>query len=267
MRAKAPHVGVAYTYIYFITWLYRYAKYSTMDLQDTDISGIKEMLGYASTNKELNYIIRRNGVLDRLGITKTLTFKEAPVQWYLNEYHKDIVEWNYFEDMNDSLKGIGENINIKRRQIKEPLFATSERVVYERVYNGTFFDKEHTHQMPFEVFVECMTNPELGCTAFYIYGYLASRCGLNGGQIQVSIETIGNKTGIRNTTRDKALDALKKFRLIGCIAENFVFERGEHQTDSNTYWVYTDANWFTSSAIDYTKRRVIHISQHLGRRK
>jgi hypothetical protein len=265
MSAKAPHVAIAYTYTYYITWLYRYAKYGVMELENTSDKKIKRVLGLAETNKEINYIIKKNGVLDRLGITKTLSFLEAPVRWYFWEDDTTIPEWILFKEVNDDLRDIGKNVNIKRKQIKEPLLATSEREVGDgNVFNGTFYDKEYTHQMPFEVFTECMTNPELGCTAFYIYGYIASLCGLNDGHVSVSVETISKKTGIRHTTRDKALDALKKFGLIGCIPENFVIERGEYKTDANTYWVYTDAERFTTKPMNYPKRKVIHVSKYLN---
>lgn len=255
MNAKTPHVAIAYTYIYFITWLYRYAKYGVMDLENVTDKRIKYILGLAETNKEINYIIKKNGVLDTLGITKTVSFLEAPVEWYFWEDDTSHPEWSYFKDRNDGLK-----VNVKRKQIKEPVFAINTREVNDTEYNGTFYDKEYTHQIPFEVFIECMTNPDLGCTAFYIYGYLASRCGTNGGQIQVSVETISKRTGIRHTTRDKALDALKKFGLIGCIPENFVVERGEYKTEANTYWIHKDAERFTTEPINYPKRNVIHRS-------
>ncbi|UOY94184.1 helix-turn-helix domain-containing protein [Ectobacillus sp. JY-23] len=261
MRVKAPHVAIAYTYIYFITWLYRYAKYGVMDLDNVTERKIKYILGLSETNKEINYIIKKNGVLDRLGITKTVSFLEAPVRWYFYEEDTSCPQWVYFEEMNRSLKDIDKHTNVKKRKIKEPLFATSEREVNDSIYNGTFYNKEYTHQIPFEVFIECVTNPNLGCTAFYIYGYLASRCALNGGYIEVSVETISKRTGIKPTTRDKVLDALKKFGLIGCSPEDFVIERGEHKTDANTYWVHRDASRFTTTPINYQKRKVIHSSR------
>jgi hypothetical protein len=264
MEKKAPHIAVAYTFTYFITWLYRYAKYSTMNIDDTDIKGIKRLIGYSTSNKELNYIIKKDGVLDRLGITKTLSFNEAPVQWFINENYKDVVEWNYFKEMNESLKEIGKNINTKRKQIKEPLLATNKRIESDIEFYGTFFDKEYTHHIPFDVFIECMTNSNLGCTAFYIYGYLSSRCGMNGGHIQVSVETISKKTGIRPTSRNNGLDALKKYGLIECLPENFIIERGEYKTDANTYWVNKDPTKFRTIPRDYLKRKVIHISQHIN---
>ncbi|ENQ3104917.1 hypothetical protein ACEOWJ_000846 [Bacillus cereus] len=68
----------------------------------------------------------------------------------------------------------------------------------------------------------------------------------------LTIETIG-----------KSLDALEKFGLIGCIPENFVVERGEYQTNPNTYWVHTDKSRFTSKPMNYQKRKFIHVSQCL----
>jgi hypothetical protein len=265
MSKKAPDVAVAYTYLYSVTWFYRNAKYGVMDGKATDIGAIKNVIGLSPINKDFNYVIKKGGVLDRLGLTKTLTYKEAPVEIIWNEGLEGFVTWQERENMKhpkqiDDEKEMGITPNNKRKQIKYPVFALENK---DGEYGeGTFWNWENTHTVPIEVFIECMTNDYLGCTAFYIYAYLYSRCGMNGGRIEVSLEKISAVTGVRDSSRDKALDNLKKFNLIKCFASDYIIGKGDLETPANTYMVVSEANLFNHQAMPYLKRKVIYKEQY-----
>ncbi|PHF91529.1 hypothetical protein [Bacillus wiedmannii] len=270
MSKKAPHVAVAYTYIYYITWLYRYAKYGVMSEELTDVKGVKEVLGISPKNKDFNYVIKKNGVLDRLWLTETKSFTQAPVEWHWDEINNVFDGFTTYEEQQNArhpqdikeLKIMGIEVNVKRRQIKYRIFAMEDREVDGEKFYGTFYQPEHTHAVPFEVFIECMTNKDLGCTAFYIYAYLYSRCGMNGGSIDVSIEKISAVTGVRATSRDKALDGLKKYGLIKCYASDYIIDKGDLETPPNTYVVVENANLFNLKPVPYKKRTVKTLEQH-----
>jgi len=274
MKKRAPHIAYAYTYVYYITWLYRYAKYGVMDLESLTDKKIKRVLGISEITKDYNYITKRNGVLERLGIIQTKSFAEAPVQWHWNDTYNLIEGFTtYEEELNgmhpediEQLKAFGAIRNVKRREFKYPVFALEDRVINETTYLGTFYNKEYTHMIDFDVFIECMSNPELGCTAFYLYGLLKMYCGNDNGTCNPAVETISNKTGIKPTTRDKALKALRAFRIIGCKVEPYVIERGDHKTESNTYWCYEKESEFSSARLEIVTRSVIHGS-HLDKQE
>ncbi|MED3835096.1 hypothetical protein [Peribacillus frigoritolerans] len=265
MKKKAPDVAVAYTYLYYITWLYRNAKYGKMSDDATDVSGIKEVIGLSPINKDFNYVIKKGGVLDRLDLTKTLTYKEAPIEVIWGDGLEGFLTWQKREDSKhpkqiEDEKYLGLTVNNKRKQIKYPIFALENE--YGEYGMGTFWYWENTHTVPFEVFVECMTNDNLGCTAYYIYAYLYSRCGMNCGSIEVSLEKISAVTGVRDSSRDKALDNLKKFNLIKCFASDYIIGKGDLETPANTYKVISEAHLFNQQPTPYQKRKVMFKEQY-----
>ncbi|AEN89210.1 hypothetical protein BMWSH_2328 [Priestia megaterium WSH-002] len=271
-KKKAPHVAFAYTYLYIITWLYRYAKYGVMSFEEITKPAILKIMGVAETSSEYNYIIKRGGVLDRLGLTATLSYTEAPISWWTYKEDKHgFPEFTYFNDLEETSRQIILNgQTTKHRQIKEPLLATGFRNPFneegcEEDYNGTFYDegKQYTHQIGFDVFIECMTNEDLGINAFYLYAFLRSRYGANT-DVSIALETISEESGLKPTTRDTALKMLKAYHLIFCIPEDFCLERGEYTTNSSTYKVIEDSNrWNEIPNFDFPTRKVYHVSTHV----
>src|SRR5437763_8036906 len=71
------HKAFAYSYYYVVNYLYRYTKYSFGERFTQP--EIMEFLGYSASNKKLNYITKKDGLLDQIGYTKTTT--DYPVQW------------------------------------------------------------------------------------------------------------------------------------------------------------------------------------------
>lgn len=62
------HVVFSYCYLGLIGYLYYNRKYEEFNVTVRDI---KEMLGYNSSYKKVDYLIKNNGVLDKLGLTVT----------------------------------------------------------------------------------------------------------------------------------------------------------------------------------------------------
>lgn len=271
IKVNAPHVAVAYTYVFLITWLYRYAKYGKMELSDTTDKAIKKIMGISETSKEYNYIFKKGGVLDRLGLTATHSFNKAPINWYpVEEGDFSIIEFQLFEEMFEEIKQIwtgGETL--KRRQVKEPLLATGFRNPFneegcEEDYNGTFFEggKEYTHMVGMDAFIKCMTTGDLGINAFYMLSFIRSRYGANDG-VSISLETISEESGIKPTTRDTALKMLKGYHMLICMPSNFCLERGDYKTEPSTYWVVEDSSdWSNTPNYNFITRKVYHVTTH-----
>ncbi|WKA53439.1 hypothetical protein [Planococcus shixiaomingii] len=269
---KAPHVAFAYTYLYLVTWLYRYAKYGVMNFKEITKPAIFNMMGVSETSSEFNYIIKKCGVLDRLDLTTTLSYTEAPISWSTNkEDNHGFPEFTYFKDLEKMTKEyILNGQTTKRLQIKEPLLATGFRNPLGEEeggenYNGTFYEegKQFTHQIGFDVFIKCMTNRDLGINAFYLYAFLRSRYGTNT-DVSIALETISKESGLKPTTRDKALKMLKAYYLVFCAPEDFCLDRGNYNTNSNTYVVIEEANqWNVIPNFNFPKRKVYHVSTHV----
>lgn len=266
-EVKAPHVAYAYTYIYLTAWLYKYGKYS-LDFEVFDASVLKKIIGLSEIEKRYDYIFKKNGVLDRLKITKTVNFKEAAVEYLWEDgFFCGFVtykEWLASKDPKDlqELKDFGLVLNPKHRQIKYPIFGLDKRIVNEEEIEGTFYEWGNSHAVPMEVFIECMTNEKLGAVAFYIYAYLYSRCGMNNGAVEVSLEKMKFITGLRHTTINTALHNLKAFNLIKCYPATFVVNKGNYETGASVYEVLENENLFNQIPQPFKKRNVIYIEQN-----
>ncbi len=267
MNAKAPHVAVAYSYVYLTAWLYQYAKYSLPN-EITDITNLKEIIGFSRVEKRINYIIKKDGVLDRLGITKTIPFDEAPVEytwedgffigfttykeWLAEQHPQDVSDW----------REMGVIKNTIRKQVKYPIFGEDNREVNGEELAGTFYEWGDSHAIPFDVFLACMTNDDLGCTAFYIYAYLYSRCSMNGGQIEVSLDRMIEITGVRQKTLNKYLGALKSYGLVKCYPADYIIGKGNIQTGASVYEVIEKEYLFKKEPIKFVKRNVMSKEQY-----
>ncbi|MEM5011890.1 hypothetical protein WKH57_14300 [Niallia taxi] len=266
-RTKAPHVAFAYTYLYLITWLYRYAKYGEMTLKNSKKSSLFMIIGISETSKEYDYIIKKGGILDRLGLTSTVSYPQAPIKWYVNdEDGYGFPEFMHFNELSDESKqAILKGQTTRRNQIKEPLLATGLRkpLNNEEEYNGTFYDggKEYTHMVDFKVFIECMTNPKLGYVAFYLYSFLKARTGAES-VVTISLEGISKYSGLLPTTRDKYLKELKGFSLIGSSPEDFCLGRGDYRTEPSMYWCNGAEKFRGEPNYNFAKRKVYHVSTH-----
>lgn len=272
-KKKAPHVAVAYTYVFLITWLYRYAKYGFMELENTTHKAILKMMGIAETNKEYNYIFKKGGVLDRLGITATHSFAKAPVRWFPDEYGDyGFPQFMLYEEWDNEIKKmLTGGTTLKRRHVKEPLLATgfrnplNEVGVEEGDYVGTFYDngKDYTHMVGMNAFIKCVTTQDLGINAFYILSFLRSRYGKNT-DVSISLNTISSESGIKPSTRDFALKMLKAYHMLFCLPSNFCLERGEHKTEPSTYFMVEDSrDWNDKPNYSFITRKVYHVTTHV----
>lgn len=259
---KSPDEAVAYCYLYLTAFLYRNAKYGYLEDEKTDVGALKELVGLSANNKDFNYVIKKGGVLDKLGLTRTLKYSEAPMEFDVREGFLLF----YTQADLDSLREPREledrkqfRTNKKNKTFKYPVFGLED--AEEGEYGlGTFFGYvNNTHQVDFEIFLECMTNEKLGCTAFYIYSLLKHKSDVAGGSIEIGGSTISSQTGIKHTTREKALDALKKYNLITCFPAPYVVGAGKGE-GANVY-VVNGAERYTSTPKPYAKRELMSKQQ------
>lgn len=243
-KDHSEHISVAYSYLYLSTWLYRYAKYGSMDSDMTIVKEMKNIIGVSPTGTSFDYIFKKGGVLDELGLTQTKSFTEAPMTWAIEEEDKEYVEFQLFNEMSKDLQDTyTRGKSVKRRQIKYPVLALEEREPIEDFScNGTFFEggKEYTHQISFEAFMKCMATEELGAIGFYLYSFIRSRYG-SGKRVRISLEGIVRESGLKSTTVTKYMKSLREFGLVGAQVEDYVVGRDQfsnHKTEANQYWVY-----------------------------
>ncbi|MBE2905532.1 hypothetical protein HPJ93_10840 [Anoxybacillus flavithermus] len=255
---NASHIAFAYSYIYFITWLYRYAKYGMVN-ELIDQKFIKKVLGYNENYKKLDYLIKQNGILEQMGYIRTE--KDFPLAYSYDEI--DGLQFQYIDDFKEYTEYI-KALNIpKNFKIKFPVKAfyrdkDSEEDYYE---DGTFFYVDRTHLVPFEAFIFCMTNGDLGCTGFYLYAFLRSKAQIFDGY-DASIEKLIEHTGIPERTLYRYLDALKKHNMIQCYFDKeFIAGLPKEERRANTYYV-NEEHLFSDTVRPYKKRGFKTLKQY-----
>ncbi|MEH7393324.1 hypothetical protein [Bacillus sp. JJ1474] len=250
---NSPHIAFAYSYYYLICWLYRYAKYGVIN--DIDNKKIKEILGYTAITKGLDYLIKKNGVLDDLGYT--ITTKDFPLSW---TYEDDFLEFDLLSDMDEDIQRNVKQQYSRKYTIKFPpkAFHRTKESKEDSYLDGTFYEVDNTHLIPFEVFLFCMSKKELECTGFYLYSYIKRMNDYHSGGWDVSIENMALDTGIAENTLIRYLDQLRKYKMIEGIhnQEYFCLALDPSERKANTY-ITNDFDLFTYKPQFYEKIKVM----------
>ncbi|WP_150284749.1 hypothetical protein [Rummeliibacillus sp. TYF-LIM-RU47] len=259
---KSLHVPVAYCYYYLTNWLYRYTKY---DVPFIDNKQMKEILGYHKDQKTIDYIIKKDGLLDQIGYTQTV--KDLPLLWEFDEFEG--LKFSMLSEMDEfNQKYIKEHLS-RKYSIKYPVKA------FERAYDdegnidqeGTFYDVSDTHCIPFEVFIYCMSNEKLGCTAFYLYSYISRMNDKFDEGWDIPIKKLIEETNIPKKTLERYLDQMKQYKMIEVIynQEYFCLALDASQRKANTY-IINEFDQFTSAPVPYEKLKVITTNEYYKQR-
>lgn len=239
-------VPFAFSYYYLNNWLYRYAKYGAGLEELLTQDKMKEILGYSPSNKRLNKLIKKNGLLEQMKWLETTN--EIPITWEFAKNSLDVsdyLEFGYYEYDPE----IAEYTTVfpNNYKIKKPIRAFT-RYVHEEdeelqeeyadgYQDGTFYEIEKTTLIPFEVFVFCMEKEDLGCTAFYLWSYLKMYNQIFSGGYDIPLEKLAKDLRFSKQTTIDYLKLLQKYGMIEVIHNQEAFVVGLRKKDrkANTY--------------------------------
>lgn len=216
--SDSSHIAFGYSYLYLMHFLYRNCKYfNTEELIDT--YAIKQVLGYSRNNRTMNYIIKKDGLLDEIGYLEST--KNCPLSWSYSENDNEDLTFYMRSDVDEDTANILPSIS-KMYFLKYPVKAfervreivTDDGAIEELEMEGTFYDVSYTHSVPFEVFMFCMANKDLGVVAFYLYSYIKHNNDVFDGGYDVPMTKLSEDTGIARRTMIKYMDQLKSYRMI-----------------------------------------------------
>lgn len=232
---KKVHLPFAYSYLYFVTYMYRYGKYEQFMATTQDF---KEILGYDRNDKRTNYIVKEGGLLERMELLETT--KDIPVgyTWQFEDgIKRDFVKIEYLDEMKEYFV-LDEEFTYHKKQlgwtprmtVKRPRFGyvsdTSvdiDDIDTDYDGDGTFYYADRTHIIDFRVFDFCMQTEDLGVTGFYIYSYLKHKNDLHKDGYDASRERLSNELGLSTATISRYRDALRKYNLIELKNNNETF--------------------------------------------
>lgn len=259
---KSVHIPFAYSYYYLINWLYRNTKYGSFNI---DQKKIKEILGYNPNEKRINYIIKKDGLLDHIGYTRT--DKDYPMSWEINDDLEFIMLSDFTEDVQRAMRYDAN----KRFTVKFPIKAFYRHMEdeemkedYDNDYrDGTFYEVDNTHLIPFEVFMHCMTNKDIGCAGFYLYSYLKMKNQIFEGGYDVPMKALAEDSGLSYSVMVRTLSNLRKFNLVEAIHNQkfFCLSLEDGKRKANTY-VTNDFELFYDKPKQYKKMKVVSVEDY-----
>lgn len=246
----SSHIPYAFSYLYYQTWLYSYAKY---DKYIPTMEEIKEDLGYSKTNKRINYITIKDGLLDQIGLTETT--RDFPIGFDLVKikygYDKEIYTINdtMSEDWMVEDYFNRRNVNINTT-CKKPLFLFHKDI--QEHFDGTLNDTDNTTMIEIQIFDFCMAKEDLGVNAFYIYCYLKYKNDKHKEGYDASHKRIANELGLTASTVQKYRDKLRSYNLIELVHNmpKYTPIKEDRKVSTN---VINDINYFSEDKLEYTK--------------
>lgn len=228
----------AYTYIVLMALLYKYAHFVDIDnntyIQNADI---KEMLGYSRTTKSIDSVIKKNGILDSIGLTTTT--KQYPTSFYLDASEKfnevsmrRFVTIDEMDESEISYKLIKDVVKNRNYEIKEVLF------LFEREEeNGTLYDYCNTHTVNLDEVLNFLKSDTLDNIDFYMYCFLKSKCkGYRANTNSIGLNTITLQLGISKDAFYSHLKLLEKRNYFDVAHKGWKTKTDEdEQLESNVY--------------------------------
>ncbi|MFQ3543624.1 hypothetical protein Q7A53_06015 [Halobacillus rhizosphaerae] len=230
----------AYVYLLTIGILYKYTNFVDLNngtyIQNSDI---KELLGYNRKTKTIDRIIKKDGVLDELGLT--LTTSQYPIRF--EKYHEKINniqfgEFTLIGELEESDIQFSTYRNIVKNRnysVKEPLFLTSG---YKDSEYGTLYSIEKTHRILVSEYLTLIKDEDLDNIDIMLYSYLKSRCkGYGNNAKDIPLLRITKELGIKNDAFYSHLKKLETKNFIEVNHKNWRMPnvRNPVQMDANEY--------------------------------
>ncbi|MGE7949742.1 hypothetical protein [Lysinibacillus sp. NPDC093688] len=260
------HIAFAYSYCYLIQFLYRNCKYFNTKVL-IDVNVIKRILGYSKSNRTLNYITKKGGLLDEMGYLEST--KNFPMAWSLDS----IGGLSFFmaSEMDKELLPPVPKMFFLKRPIKAfervEQHIKAEGGIEEIEMEGTFYNVSNTHSVGFDVFMYCMANKNLGVVGFYLYSWLKHKNDLFDGY-DVPLATLSFETGIARRTLIKYLDFLKGYNMIEHQFNQEYFVVGMFDEDRKATTYYTNSySSFLDKPVPFKKMEVMKREEYLAIKK
>jgi hypothetical protein len=228
------NVAFAYAYYYYISYLYRYCKYDINSNSMINVKDIKKKLGYSPINKKIDYLIKKDGVLDEIGYTESVT--DFPVAWELTKYSSPI--FTYISEYKKAYPEMFKKNEISYIEIpanfkvKKPIKAFY-RTKDSNSVDGTFYEPFSTHSITYDIFDYFMESEELGVIAFYLYGYFKFKSETCGGQYSASYLQLKIETGLSTTTLQKYIFILERNAFLEVDHKEYVHKGYEYMAKND----------------------------------
>ena len=200
---NAPHKAFTLSYLWLVSYLWKYSKYGDMEISTKDI---KEILGVSAIEKRMDYLIKKNGVLDSVGLLETT--RNFPIH---TDFSGDSgIKITQLSDLDDGIaKEYLKRYN-SRYTCKKPLtqYGREGKV-------GMLFSKDDTLPISVLEFTRIVLCGDLGVDGFIVYSFLKLKSKMVGYlPVRVFFSEIEKMTGFKER---KIGTIIKNLETIGVI--------------------------------------------------
>ena len=256
---KSVHAGFAYSYMYLQTYMYRYATYNNYV---PSVAQIKELFNYNPKKQVLDYIIKKDGLLDDVGLTTTEGFEKKEVNFPILVEMKDKepvftlaheldVEGEFLNQWKKKVKVTN------RSTLKKPVLAFHSNVE-DKDFMGTFFHAEDFTNVPFEVLAFCLSHDNLGADAFYVYSYIKHKNDIHD-DYTATHKVIARELGLKERKTYDIMVALREHNLVSLYynMEFFSVAIAKEERKASSLTVNEYVNSFSIEKLDLKKIKVV----------
>jgi len=194
---------------------------------------IKTLLGYNPDNKTVNYIIKKNGILDQIGYSYTTN--DYPIAW---SFENGEVSFTLISELDKEYKKLIGAENERNSKIKYPVkcFHRHEESLDEDILDGTYYDIANTHCISFEAFAKCMEDDSLGVVGFYLYGFMKMKC-QQFEEYKASYEWISKELHMSVSTVKRYIGRLLYNGFIQSKENECGYFDDQFKKEANSYWI------------------------------
>jgi hypothetical protein len=238
IQSNTQQSSFAYAYLVAIAFLYKYAHFVDVDngtyVQNNDI---KQVLGYGKSTKTVDKIIKKNGILEEIGLIATT--KSYPVQFTdsgeeINGHlARDFITIDMIDEDYVNYEVIKSTVKNRNYEIKEPTFFFDYKGDV-----GTLYDYSNTHKITIQEFMRIIYDESLDNIHFLLYGFFKSRCfGYKNNTQEIALYKIVEDAGVGKDAFYSRLDDLKKNGFLEVKHKPFVMggERHDITIEGNEY--------------------------------
>ncbi|MEJ9114187.1 hypothetical protein LAV76_15535 [Bacillus paramobilis] len=261
----SKHISFAFSYLYLVTYLYRYTKfhdYNDYEFTEQELKKLLTMSPDSCGKNSVNKITKRGGILEKLGFIEKV--RDYPISYDYDPEEKEFV----FSYLSDVIADLGEsahkyfNTNSKNRRVNLPVKMFNDRTLkaINMEYSGTLYDVTYTTQIDIRVFIYCMIREKLGLEAFYLHSFIKYKNGFHADFWRRSIQNIIEDTGLSQTVIQLRLKEMEKHGMVFCTHEDFVVGADRNVMTPNGYMAQEYNKFITNgSKKKYQRGRVISL--------